>query len=132
MHRSDNPFDPDIAVDIYWNLRRRCWSVRQRGLVVGHTTHMLLRDVVWRVQASGRERVRREGKKNVHAYARGTIVPNGHFLLDGREVAVRYNPYELTTFMAAHTPLHRSESALFAAVCAASPQPRTWVRGVNY
>ena len=53
---------------IYWNLHRKCYSVKHRGKVVRHfhNAHVLLPE--FRVSAKGRERVRREGAKNVHAY----------------------------------------------------------------
>ena len=104
-------FNPERVVNIYWNVHCHCWSVRQGGRVVGHVESLSLRDVTWRVQASGRERVRREGKKNVHAYASGRVVDL--VVLDGSEMPVRYNPKELETFMAGNTPLFTSRFATF-------------------
>ena len=93
MDRTHQPFELERPVQVYFNFHRRCWSVRQRGLVVGHAKSLVLRDVTWRVQPSGRERVRREGKKNVHAYASGS----GHRpcrASTGQSMPVRYNPNE--------------------------------------
>ena len=104
-------FNPERVVNIYWNVHCHCWSVRQGGRVVGHVKSLSLRDVTWRVQASGRERVRREGKKNVHAYASGRVVDLVVF--DGSEMPVRYNPKKLETFMAGNTPLFTSRFATF-------------------
>ena len=61
----------------------------------------------------GEERVRREGKKNVHAYASGSRSPTSS-VLDGTEQAVRYNPYELETFVVGNNqPLLTSRFAVF-------------------
>lgn len=130
MQRTEAPYDPGHPVQVYFNLHRRCWSVRQRGRVIGHATTMSLINVEWRVQPSGRERVRREGRKNVHAYASGCIHPV--FTFDGFEEVVRYNPYKLETFVVGpyETPLHSSTFAHFT-VNEIGRSPRTYVRGVN-
>lgn len=57
--------------EAYWNVRRRFFSVRKDGLVVGRVEALLLFDAVFKVSAAGRERVRRTGRKNVHAVVRG-------------------------------------------------------------
>ena len=131
MQRTHQPFNPSRVVHVYFNLHRRLWSVRQRGKVVGHAAHLVLRDVEWVVQPSGRERVRREGRKNVHAYGKGWITNVS--LFDGMEQAVRYNPYELETFVTGNnTPLRTSQFAVFTLVAGAyRNQPRAWARGVN-
>lgn len=58
------------------------WSIRATrgkyaGLVVGHADEVLLRDVVFRVQEAGRQRVLSTGQKNVHAYAVGRLGEDG-------------------------------------------------------
>jgi hypothetical protein len=62
-------------VRCYWNLHRNCWSVQDARTrkVIGHAAKVLLRDVTFTVSAAGRERVLREGRKNVHAFACGTL-----------------------------------------------------------
>lgn len=62
-------------VRCYWNLHRKCWSVQDAATrkVIGHATQVLLRDVTFTVSAAGRERVLREQRKNVHAFACGTL-----------------------------------------------------------
>lgn len=114
MNRTDNPFDPNLPVHVYWNLHAKRWSVRQRGLVVGHAEFLVLDDVEWRVQPKGRERVLRQKKKNVHAYACGMLT-DGWLAGLGWERA-HYNPYKAATFMAGDpgTPLYRSKVATFS------------------
>lgn len=137
MKRTHQPFDLERPVQVYFNSRpeHRCWSVRQRGRVVGHADFLVLRDVTWRVQPSGRERVRREGRKNVHAYASGWVT---HLiLLDGTEQAVRYDPRKLETFVVGNNqPLLTSRFAVFKLSdddddCDDDNQPRTLACGIN-
>ena len=127
MKRTTNKFNPERVVNVYWNLHRHCWSVRQGGRVVGHAQYIALENVTWRVQASGRERVRREGKKNVHAYASGRVT--GLVVFDGSEMPVRYNPYDLETFVAGDTPLFTSRFAAFQ--LRSGNRPHTLTCGIN-
>ena len=60
--------DPAKRVYVYRNLHKNCWSVRQSGKVVDHTHFLLLRDCRYLVGEAGRERVRREKKKNVQCW----------------------------------------------------------------
>jgi len=55
-----------------------------------------LQNVKFAVQPAGREKVRREGKKNVHAFVRGTVIM-GEFtetFKDKCEQVIQYNPYQ--------------------------------------
>lgn len=62
---------------VYRNLHRRTFSIQgfvsaKRGWrVIGHGDNFLLRDVTFKVSEAGRQRVLREGRKNVHAFAHG-------------------------------------------------------------
>ena len=83
----------------YWNLHKKCWSLRDKGKVVAHMYCFGMLDVTFHVQPAGQARVRREGKKNVHAYAKGTyskykVQSEGKL---GREIT--YNPYIHDTFV---------------------------------
>jgi len=87
-------------VRMYWNLHKGIWSVQdcQTGRVTNHVTAMTLADAKFVVRKAGQERVRREGKKNVHAFAVGHIsLKNGLATLSGRKVS--YNPYKNDTFV---------------------------------
>lgn len=61
--------------DVYRNLTRGLWSVREGGRVVEHVPEIALRDVRLIVQPGGRAAVIRTGTRSVHAYARGMRIP---------------------------------------------------------
>lgn len=87
---------------VYWNLHKSTWSIRQGGKVAAHATAVLLDNVEFRVQPAGRERVRKEGKKNVHAFAVGDLSLAADFDLRTREIEAReitYNPYKYDSFV---------------------------------
>lgn len=93
-----------MKCDVYWNLHKNIWSLREKGKVVAHMGAVGLRDVTFRVQPAGRARVIREGKKNVHAFAHGTYdhglvhdVLWAKVAAKGREIT--YNPYKYETFV---------------------------------
>jgi hypothetical protein len=98
-----------LLVDCYWNLHRRKWSLRaaegpQKGRVIGHALDVVLEGGVGRVSLAGNARVRREGKKNVHAVIRGRMAePSVYERLLGAPVEgvvpVTYNPYRDTCFV---------------------------------
>ena len=66
--------DKNKRVYVYFNLHKKVWSVRQGGKVVGHTNSIQLKDCKYLVGKSGRERVLKEGRKNVHAGVSGYVV----------------------------------------------------------
>ena len=87
-------------VRMYWNLHKKIWSVQdcKTGRVTDHVPALTLADAKFVVRKAGQERVRREGKKNVHAFAVGHIsLNNGTAVFGGRKVS--YNPYKNDTFV---------------------------------
>lgn len=87
-------------VRIYWNLHKRCFSVQTwqaRGWrLAGHTNTIALKGATFTVSKAGRERVRRERRKNVHAFIRGEWFPDGAIPVPFAKVT--YNPYEMERF----------------------------------
>lgn len=67
---------PGTKVEVYWNLRKKLFSVRDRKtrLVIGHERIVVLADATFIVSEAGRQRCLREGRRNVHAYVRGTVL----------------------------------------------------------
>ena len=95
---------------VYYNLHKKCYSVRQNGRVVDHADSVVLTDCRFLVQPAGRDKVRRTGVKNVHATVTGIYTPMGSedisYLMagDARYVYpepcdyVSYNPYKYDNF----------------------------------
>ena len=91
-----------MRVQVYWNLHKKCWSVvalegEQKGRVVSHTDKVLIEDATFAVQPAGNARVRREGRKNVHAFVRGTWL--SALCQGASRRGVMYNPYKYETFV---------------------------------
>ena len=107
--------DVNYPVEVYRNLHKQCWSVRQKGIVKYHTNYVFLRDVDFKVSQVGRERVVREKKKNVHAVVRGVLAkPTSMPLeLDPKYKSVYYNPYKYSSFVDrdTETPIAHAEWA---------------------
>ena len=83
----------------YYNLHRKCFSIQdyQTGLVTEHIDKLFMTNAMFVVRKSGNERVKKEGKKNVHAFVNGIRQPKWitpH--LSYQEV--KYDPYTMDYF----------------------------------
>lgn len=82
-------------VRVYFNLHERCYSIQQNGLVVGYADNLVIKNAQFQVQPAGNKRVRKETRKNVHAFVVG--------YLDNKPVKkgieVEYNPYLYENFV---------------------------------
>lgn len=93
-------------VKVYYHFRKKCWSVVHNGKVVVHLDSLLIKDVIFHVQQAGRERVIREGRKNVHAYAAGTLVaPTPANRPVCCDLKIWYNPYKYKLFQTEYHPV---------------------------
>jgi hypothetical protein len=92
--------DPLKPVQVYRNLHRDCLSVRQNGIVVCHADSIVLHDATFVVGEKGRDRVRHEQKKNVHAYVKGYVksARDTDGLLPFEWDEIYYNPYTCDHF----------------------------------
>lgn len=133
-----------MRVFVYKNLHKDCWSIRaldgeHKGRVVAHADRVILKDVQFRVSEAGRQRVIREGRKNVHAGVVGRLSSISHdatwrYDVDLPEVTtlddehddiiievfktvdeaypVTYNPYKFSSFVYAgtHEPVREANS----------------------
>jgi len=90
-----------MRVEVYRNLRKQCWSIRYKGRVIAHKQRLTLRGCKLVVQPAGRERVRREKRKNVHAFIRGMWDGDGSYVSSKilHPERVYYNPYRDAHFM---------------------------------
>ena len=124
-HRISELVDPDKPVEVYRNLHKKCWSVRQRGKVKLHTDYICLKNAEFKVSQKGRERVLTEQRKNVHAFIKG-------FIVDAAEINkmpddsvewtdVSYNPYKYSSFVTAtEKPI---KFARYVDMCVDVPNP---------
>ena len=94
--------DPNRKVDVYFNLHKKTCSVRQGGKVVGHTDQISIKNAQYIVSKKGNERVRREKKKNVHAFVRGYVDTLPYMMADDIKL-VSYNPYKNNSFVVRNT-----------------------------
>ena len=101
-----------MIVEVYWNLRKRTWSVRAKDtrLVIDHKDSILLKDAILSVKQGGRERVLRDQQKNAHAFAIGEVVDLDR-LIYPYDSQVIYNPYKHTSFVMADTeePIYKAD-----------------------
>jgi hypothetical protein len=96
-------------VFVYRNLHKKCYSVKslKTGRVIAHVNSIDLVNVSFRVSQSGRDRVLREKRKNVHAGVIGYISSP---LSEDYSIDVTYNPYKYNSFV-----LKNNESPIFEA-----------------
>ena len=93
-----------MKVFVYFNLHKKLFSVRalegsNKGKVIAHMESLALDNPKLKVSKAGRERVIREGRKNVHAGVVGDFTTH---LLSSDKIAweqVRYNPYLFDSFV---------------------------------
>lgn len=108
---------------IYWNLHKRCFSVKYQGRVIAHANRIVVLRAKFRVQEAGRQKVLATGRKNVHAGIVANLEdvfcdsdgcerkdvrtgwPNG-IAARGSNVRnfgqmIRYNPYDMDHFQIA-------------------------------
>ena len=105
-------------VQVYRNLHKtledgtKVFSVKNdKGIVEDHVTEIAISRPILRVGPKGNQRVRDEGRKNVHAYIQGRecynaeeerweyIGPDCNYVNDPNTVTVAYNPYKNDTFI---------------------------------
>ena len=101
-----------MRVFVYFNLHKKCWSIRSlthptKGRVIAHSSTVLLADATFKVSISGRNRVLREKRKNVHAGVTGILL-DSTITRPGSQVS--YNPYKCDYFYKVDT-FEKIESA---------------------
>ena len=112
-------------VQVYRNLNKKLhkgdhgpvYSVRgDDGLVKNHTCHLMLEDCSLRVSGKGKQRVRDEKRKNVHAYIQGRElhICNMAVFYD-RSISITYNPYKYDSFVNSETgePVYKADVVIF-------------------
>jgi len=106
----DNAEDEFIGkkVMVYYNLNKHTFSVTHKNKVILHADYVKLYDVEFRVRKGGKERVRQEKSKNVHAFVIGNLIdycqyPCENIPQEPTDKIVTYNPYKYDSFVYKNT-----------------------------
>ena len=105
--------DRNKKVEVYFNLHKKCLSIRQSGASVIHADFVEIKEPQFVVQQGGNARVRREKCKNVHAFVRGYLTERVGIFPKNQKL-VTYNPYKHTSFVERGTdkPICNAEYAV--------------------
>ena len=95
-------------VKVYYNLQKHTFSVTYDEKVIIYADYVKLGDVEFRVRKGGKERVRSEKSKNVHAFVIGKLLDYCEYPCDeiptpSSDKVVTYNPYKNDTFIFKNT-----------------------------
>lgn len=103
-------------VMVYYNLHKHTFSISLGGKVIMHADLVKLKDVEFRVRQGGKEKVRGEKRKNVHAFVIGNLMDYCEFPCENYSaphdgLIVTYNPYLNDSFVLKDTdePIYSAE-----------------------
>lgn len=91
-------------VMVYYNLHKHTFSVKLNDRVILHADYVKLGNVEFRVRQGGKEKVRSEKQKNVHAFVIGDLLDYCEFPCENipnepTDKVVTYNPYKYDSFV---------------------------------
>jgi hypothetical protein len=96
--------DSSKPVRVFKNSKHGCYNIMQNGKIKASAKQIWLKDVEFLVRESGRQRMLRERRKNIHAYVVGELLDFVHpedaktlARLEGRNAT--YNPYRFSSFV---------------------------------
>ena len=112
-------------VEVYWNLHKKLYSVRQSGKVVDHLPALIIKKPRFVVQPAGNAKVVNTGVKNVHAFVRGAIEQRRFWWGDELKL-VNYNPFQGSYFYYADTKTQIVEAPI-AYLTSIDQKPKVWV-----
>ena len=99
----------------YYDLHRHTFSVTYNGLVMLKADYLKLNNVEFRVRQGGKQKVRDEKRKNVHAFVIGNLddyceFPCRNIPVPESNDVVTYNPYKYDSFVIKTTkePIYKS------------------------
>lgn len=103
-----------MNVRIYFNLHKKMLSVQTKvngqWKVTSHQFSAYLENAKFKVSESGRQRVLKNKRKNVHAFIYGNLIDR---LPDyGKFDSARYNPYELEKFQCRNEYIDKADFAI--------------------
>ena len=87
-----------MIVEVYRNLTKDCYSVRDRSGVLFHTEKIVLKNATFVVRENGRQRVLDTGHKNVHAFVKGEIDNLKNIKNKNIKKKIYYNPRDTSYF----------------------------------
>jgi hypothetical protein len=106
VFNDDNEEDDFIGkrVMVYYNLHKQTFSITYKSKVIMHADYVKLGDVEFRVRKGGKERVRSEKSKNVHAFVIGDLIDFCEYPCDdiptpSSDMILTYNPYKHDSFV---------------------------------
>lgn len=89
-------------VRTYFNLHKHLFSVQEKvngsWKVTRHVNFLVLKDVKFKVSEAGRQRVLREGRKNVHGYVYGEELTE-YNIDEEAHINIFYDPYKYKSFV---------------------------------
>jgi hypothetical protein len=91
-------------VMVYYNLHKHTFSIRYNEKVILHADYVKLGNVEFRVRQGGKEKVRADKSKNVHAFVIGDLLdycvyPCENIPNPPSDNIVTYNPYKHDSFV---------------------------------
>jgi hypothetical protein len=91
-------------VMVYYNLHKHTFSVTYKSKVILHADYIKLKDVEFRVRGGGKEKVRSEKRKNVHAFVIGKLIDYCEFPCkelpnETSSKVITYDPYKYDSFV---------------------------------
>lgn len=91
-------------VMVYYNLHKHTFSISYLNKVIKHADFVRLTDVEFRVRQGGKEKVRDEKRKNVHAFVIGNLQdacdhPCEDIPIPDSSIIATYDPYKFDTFV---------------------------------
>lgn len=127
-----------LIVKVFRNLHMPgvMWSVRgPDGKILMHSKAVLLRNATFIVQPAGREKVRREKKKTVHAFVKGELITDPNEVYEeisstkwDKMCSVGYNPHRNEDFVCEAGPTKSAESIL---ITSKDGRPKLMAKGAE-
>lgn len=109
--------DLEQPVYMYRCLNRKgfTFSIKQNGLVVGHTTNLILKNCEFIVNKAGKLKALETGIRNVHAFIKGYIGDLDNLHPYKVKLELNYNPFSVTKFTAGSmmTNIDRGDAVYF-------------------
>lgn len=103
-----------MIAKVYRNLHKNCLSIidKKTRRVAMHRESVVLKNAFFTVSQSGRKRVLKEKRKNVHAFVHGEVIETDFKFPDRSPQEAYYNPYKVSSFVDRASGLPVTEAAM--------------------